>query len=154
MISSNIKQFRKEGLIKPGKPQLKLYASPYTLHEIGGLIQTIKALKKADFPRSQLYQIRALLERGKRTAMLNYHYFRSRLKPEDAKLLKEHFEEAWCKPKEEDNYGSLAPWMSLKEAGKDTIYETIWREIIDHYPFIEVESKSESSDRNLAEVEP
>lgn len=154
MISSSIKQFRKEGLIKPGKPQLKLYASPYTLHEIGGLIQTIIALKKADFPRSQLYQIRALLERGKRTAMLNYHYFRSRLKPEDAKLLKEHFEEAWCKPKEEDNYGSLAPWMSIKEAGKDTIYETIWREIIDHYPFIEVEAESESSDCKPAEVEP
>ena len=85
MISSNIGEFRREGLTKSGqkKQKLKLYAAPYTLHELGGLIDTVRALKASEFPRSQLYQIRGLLEQGKNTAMLNYRYFRVRLKEKE-----------------------------------------------------------------------
>ncbi|MBW4690112.1 MAG: type III-B CRISPR-associated protein Cas10/Cmr2 [Komarekiella atlantica HA4396-MV6] len=143
MISSNINEFRTQGLIKSGTRQqkLKLYAAPYTLYELGGLLETAKALKDAEFPRSQLYQIRSLLERSKQTAILNYRYFRLRLSAKKAQeLLKIHFEDAWCKPKEDNNNGNLAPWMSLKETkdqneGKVT-YETIWRDLVDLYPFI------------------
>jgi CRISPR-associated protein Cmr2 len=145
MISSNIKEFREQGLIKnkDGQSKLKLYASPYTLYELGGLLETAKAFKKAEFPRSQLYQIRSLLERGKRTAILNYRYFRIRLTNEAAKQeLKKQFESAWCQPKDLLNNGNLAPWMSLQEtdsqdADKSKMtYETIWRELVDLYPFI------------------
>jgi CRISPR-associated protein Cmr2 len=111
MISSNIKEFREQGLIKnkDGQSKLKLYASPYTLYELGGLLETAKAFKKAEFPRSQLYQIRSLLERGKRTAILNYRYFRIRLTNEPAKQeLKKQFESAWCQPKESSKNGNLA----------------------------------------------
>ncbi|MEH1783219.1 MAG: type III-B CRISPR-associated protein Cas10/Cmr2 [Nostoc sp.] len=143
MISSNISEFRSNGLTKYGTRQqkIKLYAAPYTLHELGGLLETAKALKDAEFPRSQLYQIRSLLERGKQTAILNYRYFRVRLSDKKAQdLLKTQFEDAWCKPKENNNNGNLAPWMSLKE-GKEEIeekvtYETIWRDLVDLYPFI------------------
>lgn len=48
MIASNIKNFREEGLTKDN---LKFYASPYTLHELGGLLQTVEVLKKANFPK-------------------------------------------------------------------------------------------------------
>ncbi|NJM71967.1 MAG: type III-B CRISPR-associated protein Cas10/Cmr2 [Scytonema sp. RU_4_4] len=144
MISSNINEFRSQGLTKSGLGQqkLKLYAAPYTLHELGGLLETAKALKAAEFPKSQLYQIRSLLERGKQTAMLNYRYFRVRLAQNSAQeLLKKQFEEAWCKPKDPNNNGNLAPWMSLKEDKEDALekvtYETIWRELVDLYPFIE-----------------
>lgn len=144
MISSNISEFRSQGLTKSGLRQqkLKLYAAPYTLHELGGLLETAKALKTAEFPKSQLYQIRSLLERGKQTAMLNYRYFRVRLAQNSAQeLLKKQFEEAWCKPKDPKNNGNLAPWMSLKEDKEDAeekvTYETIWRELVDLYPFIE-----------------
>jgi CRISPR-associated protein Cmr2 len=144
MISSNISEFRANGLTKfgSGKQKLKLYAAPYTLHELGGLLETAKALKDVEFPRSQLYQIRSLLERGKQTAILNYRYFRVRLSNKEAQeLLKQKFEDAWCKPKDTANNGNLAPWMSLKEAKEETeekvTYETIWREIVDLYPFIE-----------------
>ncbi|MFN6559461.1 MAG: type III-B CRISPR-associated protein Cas10/Cmr2 [Nostoc sp. ChiSLP01] len=140
MISSNIKEFREEGLIKNLRPKLKLYAAPYTLYELGGLISAIEALKNAKFPKSQLYQIRALLERGKHTAILNYRYFRVRLKQRKQEL-KEQFEDAWCQPKDENNGGNLAPWMY--DDGKldpknleDPFYETIWREIIDLYDFV------------------
>jgi CRISPR-associated protein Cmr2 len=143
MISSNIGEFRSQGLTKNrrGQPTLKLYGAPYTLYEIEGLLKTAKALKDSEFPRSQIYQIRSLLEQGKHTAILNYLYFQVRLKTKEQKnLLKTEFDRAWCQPKDPKNKGNLAPWMTLKEDGTDAekmTYETIWRELVDLYPFIE-----------------
>jgi CRISPR-associated protein Cmr2 len=135
MLSSKIGAFRESGLVIDGKPKLKLYGAPYTLHEIGGLIETVKALKTADFPRSQLYQIRSLLERGKNTAMLNYRYFRVRLQENKQNPLLDTFEKGWCQPHDPNNKGNLAPWMTLQDES-GTTYETIWRELVDLYPFI------------------
>ncbi|MGP1387813.1 MAG: type III-B CRISPR-associated protein Cas10/Cmr2 [Thainema sp.] len=154
MISSNIESFRNEGLtvrFPERQQELKLYGAPYTLHELDGLISTVRAVKASGFPRSQLYQIRTLLEQGKRTAILNYRYFRVRLKrdkdpqKDPQQLLIDYFENAWCKAKTND--GNLAPWMTLDDSKdnasvevakeKKTIYETLWRELVDLYPFIE-----------------
>ncbi|MEG4584081.1 type III-B CRISPR-associated protein Cas10/Cmr2 [Microcoleus sp. MOSTC5] len=146
-IASSIEDFRKEALTKDGPPKLKLYAAPYTLHEIGGLIESVKALKKAEFPKSQLYQIRSFLEQGKQTTILNYRYFRTRLK-QGNKELRQEFEEAWCKAK--TNEGNVAPWMYDLE---ERVYETIWRELLDIYDFIESEEDSESSSEDLANME-
>lgn len=151
MISSNIKKFREDGLVVNTQPKLKLYAAPYTLHEVGGLIKTIQAFKKVDFPRSQLYQIRSFLERGKRTAILNYRYFCVRLKSDNRRIIKDDFEDAWCLPQDKNNNGNLAPWMSIVD-DKTTIYETLWREIIDLYPFIEIDYQSESEKPQETEV--
>lgn len=155
MISSDINEFRNQGLTKFGvkNQKLKLYAAPYTLHEVGGILETAKALKESKFPRSQIYQIRSLLEQGKHTAILNYRYFRVRLAPDKQSLLKNLFEEAWCKPKNQKNNGNLAPWMSLDENEKNQetpkmTYETIWREIVDIYPFIEDEEKTTASQQS------
>ena len=138
MISSDIEAFRKEALIKERGAKLKLYAAPYTLHEIGGLIESVKALKKSKFPKSQIYQIRSFLEKGKNTAILNYRYFRARLQSkDDQETLKNGFEEPWCEAK--TNSGNLAPWMYDQE---EILYETIWREIVDIYEFIEIEDKT------------
>ncbi|MBD2182385.1 hypothetical protein H6S82_10295 [Planktothrix sp. FACHB-1355] len=155
MISSKIASFRKEGLTKSIKDnqKLKLHAAPYTLHELGGLLQTAAAIKESGFPRSQLYQIRSLLERGKNTAILNYRYFRVRLGSKEQQLLQQKFEDAWCQAKTND--GNLAPWMYLqspeKKEEKSAIYETIWRELVDLYPFIEVtenvDAKIQDTDR-------
>ena len=152
MISSNIEEFRQEALTKERMQKLKLYAAPYTMYELGGLIKSIGALKRAEFPRSQLYQIRSLLERGKHTAILNYRYFRVRLE-RGQKELEEYFEKAWCKPKDENNKGSLAPWTSLKQPDKSTTYETIWREMADLYDFIEIREESDSSQKQLTKQE-
>lgn len=152
MLSSKVIEFRESGLTFGTKPKLKLYGAPYTLHEIGGLLETAKALKKANFPRSQLYQIRSLLEQGKHTAMLNYRYFWSRLnKPEAKRQLKEEFEDAWCKAKTND--GNLVPWIYVKPTEEERqksdyvpTYETIWRELVDLYSFIdEPEGDSEKA---------
>ena len=147
-IASSIEDFRKEALTKESPQKLKLYAAPYTLHEIGGLIESVKALKKAEFPKSQLYQIRSFLEQGKQTTILNYRYFRTRLK-QGKKELRQEFEEAWCKAK--TNEGNVAPWMYDLE---ERVYETIWRELLDIYDFIELEdSDFISEDLVEAEVE-
>ena len=156
MISSNVKDFRNEALITETSPKLKLYAAPYTLHEIGGLIKSIAALKKAKFPRSQLYQIRSLLERGKHTAILNYRYFRTRLK-QGKEELERDFEKPWCKPKTENNGGNLAPLMYddgflEHDKSKHIYYETIWRDIVDIYSFVE-EVENEESEILSVEVE-
>ncbi len=171
MISSKLEEFRKGGLTKKkdNGQELKLYAAPYTLHELGGLLETAKALKESGFPRPQLYQIRSLLEQGKHTAINNYRYFRVRLDEKAQEWLTEKFEKAWCQAK--TNGGNLAPWMSVEPSRdektpetkftsdektpetKFTNYETIWRELVDLYPFIEVERKTpaqESLPRGLA----
>jgi CRISPR-associated protein Cmr2 len=157
MIASSVKEFRQEALTKESPQNLKLYAAPYTLHELGGLLTSIAALKKAKFPKSQLYQIRSLLERGKHTAILNYRYFRVRLKQGKSEL-KNDFEKAWCTPKNENNGGNLAPWMYDDGSLEDDksgypLFETIWRDMIDIYEFVE-EAENELSENLPAEAEP
>ncbi|MEH2355032.1 MAG: type III-B CRISPR-associated protein Cas10/Cmr2 [Nostoc sp.] len=181
MISSNISEFRSNGLTKfgTGKQKLKLYAAPYTLHELGGLLETAKALKDAEFPRSQLYQNRSLLERSKQTAILNYRYFKIRLSnKEDQNLLKEKFEDAWCQALTND--GNLAPWIPdrrtiyrnlmllilfetcsteklklqylILSLFKKSEYETIWRELVDLYPFLTNSKDKSNSSTSEEEV--
>jgi CRISPR-associated protein Cmr2 len=141
MVSSSIKDFRENALNKDRGSKLKLYAAPYTLYELGGLLQSIKALKAVDFPKSQLYQIRRFLEEGRRTASLNYYYFRSRLEQTKAILLKTDFEQVWCQAK--TNGGNIAPWM-YENRFSDKYYETIWREMVDLYEFIKTPNSEDS----------
>jgi len=152
MISSNIESFRNEGLtvrFSERQQELKLYAAPYTLHELNGLIETVRAVKKSGFPRSQLYQIRSLLEQGKRTAILNYRYFRIRLSKDEQRLLESNFEAAWCEA--ETNQGNLAPWLTAKRKEDKTIYETLWRELVELYEFIEVSEVSQGKSPDATE---
>jgi CRISPR-associated protein Cmr2 len=149
MISSNINAFRDQGLtirFTDRQQELKLYAAPYTLHELGGLLETAKAIKKSGFPRSQLYQIRSLLERGKRTAILNYRYFKVRLAAEKQHFLDNDFEKAWCGAK--TNNGNLAPWIQAIQENDKTIYETLWRELVELLPFIDDPDESENQSEN------
>ncbi|MEM6838065.1 MAG: type III-B CRISPR-associated protein Cas10/Cmr2 [Cyanobacteria bacterium P01_C01_bin.120] len=151
MISSDIESFRNEGLtvrFSERNQDLKLYAAPYTLHELNGLIDTVKDIKRAKFPRSQLYQIRSLLEQGKRTAILNYRYFRVRLGKDEQRLLERGFEAAWCEA--ETNRGNLAPWIKAIRKPNKTIYETLWRELVELYDFID----EAASDPNLGDDAP
>ncbi|WP_244349660.1 type III-B CRISPR-associated protein Cas10/Cmr2 [Thermostichus vulcanus] len=137
MIASSIKEFRQQALeISKGNHTLQLYAAPYTVQEVHGLLKTVQALKVSGFPRSQLYQMRSFLEKGKRTATLNYLYFRTRLGSK-GKPLVEAFEQTWCKAKTNDGY--LPPWMHLGSEGSSSVYETIWQDLVDLYGFVQVE---------------
>jgi len=117
------------------------------LYELKGLIETIRAVKESGFPRSQLYQIRSLLEQGeqgKRTAILNYRYFRIRLGKNEQRLLESHFEAAWCEA--ETNRGNLAPWSTAIRKKDKTTYETLWRELVELYDFIEPSKQKDEGD--------
>lgn len=135
-LTSSIEDFRKQALTEElhhrngNKQTLQLYAAPYTLHELGGLLDTVRVLKNSQMGRSQIYKIRSLLEQGKRTAILNYRYFRVRLDQSAQAELQQTFENAWCSA--HTNKGNLAPWMPLGEG----TYETLWRELVDLYPFV------------------
>ncbi|MBV6626162.1 MAG: type III-B CRISPR-associated protein Cas10/Cmr2 [Rivularia sp. (in: Bacteria)] len=150
MVSSSIKDFRDNALTKKiGVTTLKLYAAPFTLHELDGFLTSLKTLKAADFPKSQLYQIRSFLARGRRTASLNYYYFRSRLK-QGKNQLKEDFETAWCEAK--TNGGNIAPWM-YEQRFEKKYYETIWREMVDLYEFIQTnDSESKKATNNSSKI--
>jgi CRISPR-associated protein Cmr2 len=169
MISSNISEFRTNGLTKTirGQQKLKLYAAPYTLHELGGLLKTVQTLIDVEFPKSQIYQIRSLLEQGKDKAITNYRYFRGRLSNKKAQeSLENEFENKWCLPKDKNNSGNLAPWMSLKEKQESeyknkksddnprkiddkVTYETIWTELVDLYPFFAKKSDVQESSQQV-----
>ena len=73
--------------------------------------------------------------------MINYRYFRVRLK-DGQRELKQEFEEAWCKPK--TNNGNLAPWMTNTDEQDKIFYETIWRDLVDIYDFVEEVSESKT----------
>jgi CRISPR-associated protein Cmr2 len=140
LIASSIQDFRQQALEnRQNGHLLKLYAGPYTVPEIRGLLRTVQALQAADFPRSQLYQIRGFLEKGKRTATLNYLYFRTRLGQKGQPLI-EAFERTWCKAKTND--GHLPPWMYVAAEGEPT-YETIWRDLVDLYAFVQKQPQAE-----------
>lgn len=149
MISSNIEDFRKQAL---NIDRLKLYAAPYTIPELDKFLKSIHALKEADFPKSQLYQVRSFLERGRRTASLNYYYFRHRLK-KGQDVLKTNFEDIWCPAK--TNKGNIAPWMcEIKEnTMEESKYETIWREMVDLYDLIDF-SDTKSPQPSIKETAP
>ncbi|AKG20254.1 type III-B CRISPR-associated protein Cas10/Cmr2 [Calothrix sp. 336/3] len=152
MVSSSIKDFRDNALTKNQGAEIKLYAAPYTLHELDGLIASIKALIAADFPKSQLYQIRDFLAKGRRTAILNYCYFRSRLKQGQTQL-REDFEKAWCDAK--TNGGNIAPWMyenRFPEEKHNKYYETIWREMVDLYEFLKEDEENNESEQTATNI--
>ncbi|NER04113.1 MAG: type III-B CRISPR-associated protein Cas10/Cmr2, partial [Okeania sp. SIO3C4] len=74
--------------------------------------------------------------------------FRSRLESKDKQeILKEKFENVWCAAKTND--GNLAPWMYDE---KEKLYETIWREIVDIYEFIEIEEKTSKQQTPKKEI--
>jgi CRISPR-associated protein Cmr2 len=152
MVSSDLNEFRQQALTKVSSNQqqtLKLYGAPYTLHELGTLLETSKALKKSKFPRNQLYQIRSFLEQGKQTAILNYRYFQARLSGTGTQDLQAAFDHVWCQAR--SNGGNIAPWMSRLVNGSDdpdlsespstnqpkqkVTYETIWWDLVDLEPF-------------------
>ncbi|MCG8366427.1 MAG: hypothetical protein MJA27_24215, partial [Pseudanabaenales cyanobacterium] len=100
--------------------------------------------------------IRTLLERGRRTAILNYRYFRVRLSRQNQTLLENDFEAAWCEAK--TNNGNVAPWLTPHREKEKTTYETIWRELVDLLPFVVEpdagDGRSPVNQSTTAEVEP
>ncbi|MDE0012269.1 MAG: hypothetical protein OXU36_14055 [Candidatus Poribacteria bacterium] len=149
MITSNLGDFRKKFYKADTKNSLTM--RPFTLHELSGFIETIKAFKEGKFPQSQLYQLRESLKLGRQTSTLDYLYFRSRLDKKDGEQLQDQIEHNWHSASEKDN--NPGPWYAmLRESKTDkTGYETLLFDLIEAYDFIpdpEIQNEEDNSDES------
>ena len=121
---------------------------PFTLYELSGFIETIKAFKEGKFPQSQLYQLRESLKLGRATSTLDYLYFRSRLDNEDGKRLQNQIEHNWQSVSDSDN--NPGPWyVTLQESKKGKIgYETLLFDLIEAYDFIPAPKEQNEEDNS------
>lgn len=125
-LSGMIEQFREDLMTKGGR---RLYARPYTLAEASALVETVKLLKAAKFPRGQLHRLRESLSVGTMPSTVDYRYFLSRDdQPKAARLKIEHmWSQAGTVPRS-------TPWR--EQLGRKGALETIWPDVVELYDFV------------------
>ena len=138
-LTSALGDFRKQFYKTDQENSLTM--RPFTLNELSGFIETIRAFRGGHFPPSQLYQLRESLRQGRQTSTLEYLYFRSRLKPEDGTLLQQELERNWQSAS--NLVWGTGPWYALPKADDTdaTHYETLLFDIIEAYEFIRRKGK-------------
>lgn len=144
MFSNNIADFRKRvqgDVSKETQAMRRITAKPYSWHEFAGLLTTVQALKTSNFPKSQIQQIREQLTQTPGTqivqSVMDYLYSRVRFKADYSRVLKEHFEDAWC----EYDRANMPPWRSVpiqnpKIKERNDRWETVWVDLIEVYDFV------------------
>ena len=136
MVTDKIEEFRKEGL---GGTHCRLTARPYLWPELAGLLHTLRALKKAGVPRSQLYRLRAAMEpareQGPLASTLEYLYTRTRQGQDQGAALQQHIETNW------PGAQGSPPWMRRipppDEPLKGPAWETIWADVVEIYDMVQ-----------------
>lgn len=137
-ISGTIEQFRSVALTEGDR---RLYARPYTVAETRMLLETIRLLKRADFPRNQLYRLRESLSSGSVQSSVDYHYFLSR--DREVRDARQQIEERWTPA------GSRPlphPWRVQLETPKR--WETIWFDLVELYDFVSQEEALDAEGQN------
>jgi CRISPR-associated protein Cmr2 len=128
MVTTELTDFREAAyLVELPKACLCLTARPYTLIEMDGLLKAAKALKRADFPRTQLYAMRRYTRLGRMTATVNYLYFRIRSRASE--VLNRAFDLPWHRQPE------LVPWRQVTTDDKET-WETSLLDLVEIYDFV------------------
>lgn len=122
MITSRVAEFR-EATLRRGDEYLT--ARPYTLLEMERLLDTVRVLKAAKFPRSQLYALRRALGAGRAASTIDYLYFTARLENPYRDEIRKALDQTWC-------LGDPAPWR--RRAGG---WETTLCDIIELYDFVD-----------------
>jgi CRISPR-associated protein Cmr2 len=135
-ISGTIEQFRADALRAGNR---RLYARPYTIEEARKLLETIRLLKNAGFPRSQLYRLRESLHSGWAQSSVDYHYFLSR--GQDLRHSMTKIEEMWTPAKIQR---PPHPWRRQLENGES--WETIWFDLVEIYDFVSADGGADAED--------
>lgn len=144
MVTDRIRPFRKAALIGEHS---QLIARPYTWHEFAGLLRTIRALRDARVPRSQLYRLRDVLKHSLDESViagsLEYLYTRSRLDRRRSDTLLTHVERNWREPARAGvTTGSGAPpWLRMEGER----WETIWADLVEAYDIIAAEERNDTT---------
>lgn len=154
MVTSKINVFRKKAfgdydtetdapahLNGDKERQYRLTARPYTWHEFAGLLETVRALKKASLPRSQLYRLRGVLYdalaegKGVTHSIMEYLHTCVRLNAVQSHTLRTHIDQYWCTRSSPDTVSRipLPPWIRLNEKQ----WETIWADIVELYDMVD-----------------
>lgn len=146
MVTDNIAEFRKAGMEhEAGHERRRLYARPYAWHELAGLLRTVRALRQAGLPRSQLYRLgdtlEAALQGGLNASMLEYLFSRTRMQPRHSEPLALHVEHAWHASGE--GALRLPPWIlhGGRTAASPTLRETIWLDMLEIYDLVAVDKE-------------
>lgn len=152
MVSDDITAFRKEALGDHKESMRRRTARPYAWSEFAGLLATIRALKQARMPRSQLYRLRQALDQDQGdsvlTSTMEYLYTRVRFRNPLGQTLQMHIERDWCYSDGHDRPG-LPPWsLWLKDgSGKNgkPAYETIWPDLVEAYEFVPADGERQTT---------
>ncbi|MDW8234356.1 MAG: type III-B CRISPR-associated protein Cas10/Cmr2, partial [Roseiflexaceae bacterium] len=132
MVADTVEAFRKAAL--HDESDRRLTARPYTWHEFAGLLETARALKRANFPRSQLYRLRRVMETtpGVIASSMEYLYTRVRQKAL-SDTLSEHIEQqAWQSADKALRRPVAPPWLPVAHQA----YETIWPDLAEIYDMV------------------
>jgi CRISPR-associated protein Cmr2 len=128
MLASGIAEFRQMvQTLRRDREELRLTGRPYTLPEMRGLLKAVQVLKEAQFPRSQLYALHAMLFQGRLPSTINYLYFITRLKERYFKTIQQYVSLPWSGQDWKDHVPP--PWRHVEQK----IYEI--------YPFVEVKDE-------------
>jgi CRISPR-associated protein Cmr2 len=135
MVSDNLKAFRRSAL---EGSQCRLTARPYTWYEFAGLLETLRAIKQAGLPRSQLYRLRDVLldalDIGPQASSLEYLTTRVRQNHDVANALRTYVEGSWRSASDVAN--GAPPWMRLPDKPDNPQWETIWADLIEIYDMV------------------
>ncbi|HJQ31676.1 MAG TPA: hypothetical protein VJ866_05850 [Pyrinomonadaceae bacterium] len=136
-LSGTVEQFRSVALTRGDHSRgfRHLYARPYTLEEARALVETVELLKRANFPRGQLYRLRESLQEGVIPSTVDYRYFLSR--DSGVTTARKRIEELWTPAGGETQ---ASPWrgrLELRgEPGQADSLETIWPDVVELYDFV------------------
>jgi hypothetical protein len=108
-------------------------ARPYTWHEFAGLLETTRVLKRGNFPRSQLYRLRRIMETtpGVIASTMEYLYTRVRQNEQVHTMLMKHIENAW-RSTDPLQRSTAPPWLPTSK----NAYETIWSDLAEMYDMV------------------
>jgi len=95
------------------------------------LVETVKVMKAAKFPRGQLYRLRESLHAGVMPSTVDYRYFLTRGEMNVSRM---KIEELWTPA---GGQPPSHPWRErLEQAGA---LETIWPDVLELYDFVPAE---------------
>ncbi|GAB4193364.1 MAG: hypothetical protein OHK0022_08150 [Roseiflexaceae bacterium] len=130
IVADRIEDFRANAL-RGGANSLT--ARPYSWHELAGLLATVRALRAARVPPSQLYRLREILvpalDQGIAPSVLEYLFARTRMQPRYAEALLKYIEQAWQSPDHKQGAPGVPPWMRTNDGG----LETVWADMLEIY---------------------
>lgn len=136
MVSDRLKSFRAAALgddTTPDAQTIRLTGRPFSWHELAALLAATRKLRAAGMPRSQLYRLRAALERARSeggiiASTIEYLTTQTRLRREPRDALKHHVDLPWRGGSAEDRASRLPstpPWIRMAEGGSETLWPDI-----------------------------